>query len=94
MDDDKEDKIFPNGPWILFPEVIGIAIIAIFTPYALFQMYISGKVLFSIIGFIVWSISLIYTVILIKKERYFLARLPMTGILAAGFLINYTTQLT
>ena len=92
MDNDEEDRSFPNGPWVIFPEIIGILIVAILAPFALIQMYSTGKVLLSIIGFCVWLVSIIYTSIFIKREQYFLAWLPMTGILIAGLIINYTTN--
>jgi small-conductance mechanosensitive channel len=77
-----------------FPEVIGIAIVAILAPYALIQMYTSGKILLSIIVFFVWLVSIIYTFIFIKREQYFLAGLPMAGVLAVGLIINYGTKIS
>tara|TARA_R110002072_G_scaffold14582_8_gene60188 strand:- start:37755 stop:38033 length:279 start_codon:yes stop_codon:yes gene_type:complete len=92
MDNNEEDNHFPHGPWLIFPEIIGVAVVAILAPFSLIEMYSNGKIIVPIIGFCCWLIALVYTVIFIKKGQYYLAWLPMCGILMVGLLINYTTK--
>lgn len=82
------DQTDGPGPWILFPEIIGISIIALLLPLPLIHLLLSGHAVLGASGFFVWLVAVCFTVRFIRRRQYGFAYLPM-GIIAGRFLIVY-----
>jgi polyferredoxin len=82
-----EDQGGKPGPWILFPEIIGISMIALLLPLPLVHMLLSGQAFAGIVGFAVWLVAVSLAVRFIRRHQYGLAYLPMFGLLGLFFLI-------
>lgn len=76
------------GPWILFPEIIGIAIIGLLLPLPLFHLLFAGHAFLGASGLLVWLVAVFFTVKFIRRRQYGFAYLLM-GVIAALFLIVY-----
>jgi hypothetical protein len=84
---DQKQKDGP-GPLILFPEVIGISILALLLPLPLAHMLISGQVLMGILGFAAWLAALFFAVLFIRRRQYALVWLPMLVMVGLFFVIR------
>ena len=80
-----------KNPAIIFPEIIGITIIALYTPFYLYKLFQIGHYLISGLGFLMWGIGVYFTIYSLKEKNYFLAIFPMLVILGVGYLINIYT---
>ena len=76
------------GPWILFPEIIGISVLALLLPLPLIHMLLSGQALGGIAGFALWSGAIFLTVRFIRRRQYGLAYLPMAAMVGLFFIIQ------
>jgi hypothetical protein len=76
------------GPWILFPEIIGVSIIGLLLPLPLVHLLLEGHALLGASGLLVWAVAVFFTVQLIRRRQYGFACLPM-GVIAGLFLIVY-----
>jgi hypothetical protein len=68
------------GPWILFPEIIGISIIALLLPLPLVHLLMAGHAFYGTAGLLIWLASTFYSVRFIRRRDYGLACLPMLGV--------------
>jgi hypothetical protein len=71
---------------MLFPEVIGISILALLLPLPLVHMLLSGQVFMGIVGFVFWFAALFFAVRFIRRRQYVLVWLPML-VMVGSFLI-------
>ena len=76
------------GPWILFPEIIGISIIGLLLPLPLVHLLLAGHAFLGASGLLVWLVAVFFTVKFIRRRQYGFAYLPM-GVIAGLFLIVY-----
>jgi hypothetical protein len=76
------------GPWILFPEIIGISIIGILLPLPLVHLLLAGHAFLAASGLLVWLVAVFFTVKFIRRPNYGFAYLLM-GVIAGLFLILY-----
>jgi hypothetical protein len=76
-----------RGPWTLFPEIIGISIIALLLPLPLVHMLMSGQALAGTGGFALWFAAVFLTVRFIRRRQYGLAYFPMLSIAGLFFII-------
>jgi hypothetical protein len=76
------------GPWILFPEIIGISIIGLLLPLPLVHLLLAGHPFLGASGLLVWLVAVFFTVQFIRRRHYGLAYLSM-GVIAVLFLIVY-----
>src|SRR6266568_496468 len=65
------------GPWILFPEIIGISVLTLLLPLPLLHMMLSGQVFAGIVGFTFWLAALFYAVRFMRRRQYVLVWFPM-----------------
>ena len=79
-----------NQPWILFPEIIGATIVAIYSPFYLAKMFFAGHVLLSLLGGIGWLAGAATTAWCLKQRLYMAAFWPMFIVLGVGLLIHHT----
>jgi hypothetical protein len=79
-----------NRPWIVFPEIIGVSIVAIYAPLYLVQMFMAGHVVWSVMGLAGWAVGVATTVVCFKHRLYLLAFCPMLLMLGVGLLIHHT----
>jgi hypothetical protein len=82
----KENDLSHNA-LILFPEIIGVSLMAIIMPFLLVKMLRAGHLLASVAGFLVWGIALFIAVSCIRRRQYALAYLPMIVIFGLYFLV-------
>ena len=87
MKQDEQDGS-SESPMILFPEILGVAVMAIVTPVCLVKLFLSGHVIASIVGFVFWFTALFFTVRFIKRRQYFFAYLPMLAILGLYYFLQ------
>ena len=87
---DQKQKDGP-GPLILFPEVIGVSILALLLPLPLVHMLISGQVLLGILGFAFWLAALFLAVLFIRRGQHGLVWLPMLMMVGLFFAIRKLT---
>jgi len=76
------------GPWILFPEIIGISVLALLLPLPLVHMLLSGQMLASIAGFAFWFAALFFAVRFIRRRQYGLVYFPMFAMVGLYFIIR------
>ncbi len=84
--DSKEEA--HNQAWLIFPEIIPVGIIAIYSPIYLWDLFQQGHIAIAISGFLGWAGACYLTFACIRGHFYRLALLPMLGILGIGLLIN------
>ena len=82
----KED--IKNNPAVIFPEIVGVLVTALATPYYLFGLYEKGYILVAGAGCLIWGLGVYYTIGLMRKKLYILAWFPMLLILGAGYLTH------
>jgi hypothetical protein len=82
---DQNDR--PNGPWILFPEIIGVTVVALLLPLPLVHLLLSGHALAGIAGFALWFTALFFTVRFIRRRQYVFAYLPMLVVIGLFYII-------
>jgi hypothetical protein len=87
-----EDQSGKPGPWILFPEIIGISVIALLLPLPLIHILLSRQAFAGIVGFAVWLVAVFLAVRFIRRRQYGLAWLPMLGLVGLFFLIRKLCQ--
>ncbi len=87
-----EDQGGGPGPWILFPEIIGISVIALLLPFPLVHMVLSGQALAGTTGFAFWLVAVFLAVRFIRRRQYGLAYLPMLVLVGLFFLIRRLCQ--
>ncbi len=83
-----EDQGGKLGPWILFPEIIGICVLAVLLPLPLVHMLLSGQALASIVGFAFWFAALFFAVLFIRRRQYVFVFLPMLAMLGLFFIVK------
>ncbi len=76
------------GPWILFPEIVGISIIGLLVPLPLVHLLLAGHALLGASGLLVWLVGVFFGVRFIRRRQYGFACLAM-GIIAGLSLIVY-----
>ena len=86
MSDQKQND--GPGPWILFPEVIGISVLALLLPLPLVHMLLAGQVFAGIVGFAFWLVALLFAVLFIRRRQYVLVWLPMLVMVGLFFAIR------
>jgi hypothetical protein len=89
-EENEEEKPPINQPWIIFPEIIGASIVAIYAPFYLVQMFLAGHILWALLGFVGWLAGVTATVFCLKHRMYFMAIWPMLLVLGVGVLIDQT----
>jgi polyferredoxin len=87
-----EDQGGKPGPWILFPEIIGVSVVALLLPLPLVHMVLSGKALAGAVGLAFWLVAVFFAVRLIRRRQYGLAYLPMLATAGLFFLIRKLSQ--
>ena len=88
--DPKEQDERRESPLILFPEIIGVSIIAVLLPLPLVHLVLSGYAPAGIAGLVVWFTALVFTVRFIRRREYGLAYLPMLVIIGLFYIIYKT----
>jgi polyferredoxin len=88
--DPKEQDDRRDSPWILFPEIIGVSVIAVLLPLPLVHLLLSGHALAGIAGLVVWFTALLFSVRFIRRRKYGLAYLPMLVIVGLFYIIYKT----
>lgn len=78
-----------NQPWIVFPEIIGATIVAIYAPFHLAKMFMAGHIALSFLGSVCWLAGIFGTALCLRYRLYPLTFLPMLLVLGAGVLINH-----
>ena len=68
------DKV---GAWILFPDIIRIAILAVLLPLPLVHLLLSGQALEGSVGLALWAAALYSTVRFLRRRLYLQAWIPM-----------------
>jgi len=76
------------GPWILFPEIIGVSILVIVALVCLVRLLLSGYVLAGLAGLALWSTVVFFAVRFIRRRQYFLAYLLILAILGLCYLFQ------
>lgn len=84
----QEQKVRRESPIILFPEIIGVSIVALLAPVYLVKILLSGQVLAGAAGLALWSVALFFTVRFIGRRQYGFAYLPMLAMLGLYFVIQ------
>ncbi len=87
-----EDRSGKLSPWILFPEIIGVSIIALLLPLPLSHMLASGQTLAGAIGFVGWFVALFFAGRFIRRRQYGLVLLPMAAMLGFFFVVQRLCQ--
>jgi polyferredoxin len=87
MDPEEHDER-RNSPLILFPEIIGVSVIALLLPLPLVHLLLSGHALAGIAGFALWFTALFFTVRFIRRRQYGLAYLPMLVLIGLFYLVQ------
>jgi glucan phosphoethanolaminetransferase (alkaline phosphatase superfamily) len=82
QDDGRESRL------ILFPEIIGVSVIAVLLPFPLVHLLLSGRALAGFGGFLLWFAALFFTVRFIRRRQYGFACLPMLVLLCLFYLIQ------
>ena len=77
-----------GGPMILFPEILGLAVMAIAAPIYLIKILVSGQALVGIAGLVIWFTALLITARLIWRRQYFFAYLIMLAIFGLYYIIQ------
>jgi hypothetical protein len=78
-----------DQPWIVFPEIIGATIVAVWAPIYLAKLLFAGHVVLSLAGFVGWLVGVALTVICLKERMYVLAFWPMLLLLlGVGLLVH------
>jgi hypothetical protein len=80
------------GPWILFPEIIGISVLALLLPLPLVHLLLSGHALAGIAGFALWFAALFFTGRFIRRRQYGFAYFPMLAMVGLYFMIQKLCQ--
>ena len=75
-----------NNPAIIFPEIIGVTLAAIATPFFLFNLFEKGFITLSALGLLIWGLGIYFTFRLIRAKRYSLVWLPMLVVLGTAYL--------
>ena len=86
MDPEEQDER-RESPMILFPEIIGVSIIALLLPLPLIHLLLSGHALASIAGFVLWSTALFFIVRFIRRRQYGFAYLPMLALIGLFYIV-------
>ena len=82
-----------SQPWIVFPEIIGVTIVAVSAPIYLVGQLVAGHIALALAGFVCWLVGVVLTVVCLKKRMFVLAWWPMFVLLGVGFLIHKATLL-
>jgi hypothetical protein len=80
------------GAWILFPEIGGIALLAVLLPLPLIHFVWSGHVLAGSAGLLLWLAAVVFAVRCIRRRQYGLAYLPMLAILGLFVAVYKLSQ--
>ena len=76
------------GPWILFPEIIGISVLTFLLPLPLVYMLLSGHAFAGVAGLALWLAALFWTARFIRRRQYGLAYFPMLTMAGLFFIIQ------
>ena len=90
MSSPENDQPSINQPWIVFPEIVGATIVAIYAPFYLAKMFMAGHIALSVLGGVCWLAGVLGTVLCLKHRLYLLTLLPMLLVLGAGVIVNHT----
>lgn len=83
-----EQKVRRESPIILFPEIIGVSLVALLAPAYLVRILLSGQMTAGIAGLALWFIALFFTVRFIWRRQYIFAYLPMIAMLGLYYVIQ------
>jgi hypothetical protein len=86
--DPEEQEDRRESPLILFPEIIGISVLALLLPLPLVHLLLSGHALAGIGGFVLWFSAVFFAVRFIRRRQYGLAYLPMLVLLLLVYIIQ------
>ena len=76
------------GPWIIFPEIIGVFLLALLLPLPLIHLVVSGYALKGIAGLGLWLLAVLLGARFIRRRRYGLAYLPMLMLIGVFLIIQ------
>jgi hypothetical protein len=76
------------GPWILFPEIIPISVVAVLLPLPFAHMLLSGQALAGIVGLAFWLVAVLLSVHFVRRRRYWLVLFPMLAMVGLFFAIQ------
>ena len=77
-----------QGPPILFPEIIGISVLAILLPLPLAHLLLSGHVLAGFVALLFWLAALFSAVRLIWRRKYNFVWLPTLALIALFLVVK------
>ena len=84
----QEQKDKRESPLILFPEIIGVSVIALLLPLPFVHLLLSGHAFAGIAGLALWITALCFTVRFIRRRQYGLAYLPMLVMVGLFYIIH------
>jgi hypothetical protein len=82
-----------SQPWIVFPEIIGVTIVAVSAPIYLARHLVAGHIALALAGFVCWLVGVGLTVVCLRKRMFVLAFWPMLLLLGVGLLIHKAAPL-
>ena len=77
-----------DNPAIVFPEIIGVAIVATYSPFYLWQIFQAGHGAVAALGAVGWAVGVTLTIALLRRKQFVLALAPMVLVLGVGLLIH------
>ena len=83
-----QKQVGEPGLWILFPEIIGISVLAVLLPLPLIHMLLSGQALAGIAGLTCWLAALLCAARFIRQRRYVLVWFPMLVMIGLFFIVK------
>lgn len=78
--------------WILFPEIIGTSIVALFLSLPPVHMLLSGQVFAGIVGLVLWLAALLCAIRFMWRRQYALVWLPMLVMIGLLFFVRKLTN--
>lgn len=76
------------GPWILFPEIIGVSVIGLLLPLPLIHLLFAGHAFLGTAGLLVWLAAVFFSVRFIRRRQYGLAYLPLAVIVGLFLIVH------
>jgi hypothetical protein len=78
-----------NGPWFLFPEIIGVSVFALSAPIFITKAFISGHVVAAIAASGLWLVAIVLAVIFIRRRHFLFVYFPMLLMGGVAFLLHH-----